>query len=94
MEENTTKRRTPVILGYIALIALLVAAVEFIFLGLDRILPQTEGQAVTAEASEREVEPSGASREDAPSFCPHCGKKLREGFAWGQFCPYCGNQVE
>ena len=80
------------IIGGIVLIIVLFIGVEFVFWALEQAIPQTglkDQPAVSAGQSTQEE-----SREDAPSFCVHCGKELPESFQWGQFCPWCGEKVE
>ena len=50
-----------------------------------------------SSASQSIDTPGGSGQqtdEDAPAFCPFCGKELNDSFQWGQFCPYCGKKVE
>lgn len=92
MDENKRDNKQAwTIVGFIVLIAVLTAAVQLIFKGLSYVVPQPAASVGTVEAADQGAPGVDA---EAPSFCPHCGSRLREGFQWGQYCPYCGNLVE
>ena len=101
MNETSGKKNILTILALCALIAVLVAVVIGIFGYLDTIVPESAKWSAM-ESSASASTPSDASGsstpvggdEDAPRFCPSCGKELHEGFQWGQFCPYCGEKVQ
>lgn len=109
MEEKKTGgvRNWLVIAALCVLIALLVFGVNRVFTYLAVRFPHSEVQetAVSTSASgslqgsdsaHTGSGTAGAGEtvdEEAPSFCPNCGRALHEGFQWGQYCPYCGAQV-
>ena len=86
------------IAGLIALIIVLFVGIKLIFAGLGVAIPQQPagsgepagpgGPAVTEQGE------TPGPGENAPAFCPFCGRELNESFQWGQFCPYCGEKVE
>ena len=91
MNESSGKKNALTILALCALIGALAAGILGIFALMQRIVPPPEPPAdVSASQSVSQSLPE----EDAPRFCPSCGKELHEGFQWGQFCPYCGEKVE
>ena len=81
------------IVGGILLIIVLFAAIKFIFLGLEQVIPRAPSDVSQSVSASRDVS-AAQSGQEAPSFCVHCGKALPESFAWGQFCPYCGEKME
>ena len=81
------------IVGGILLISVLFAAIKFIFLGLEQVIPRAPSDVSQSVSASRDVS-AAQSGQEAPNFCVHCGKALPESFAWGQFCPYCGEKVE
>ena len=87
---NENEKKTSdwkMIIGGIALIAVLFVGVQFIFWGLGEAIHQDVPDASASRSAPEE------GRTDAPSFCVHCGRELPERFEWGQFCPYCGEKV-
>lgn len=97
MNENGRRAKSILVMaGMILLIVLLVLGVNAIFSMLDTRYPFLHAD---ASASSQSSSASDAGRtetgdgEEAPRFCPACGKQLREGFQWGQYCPYCGEMV-
>ena len=88
MNENEKKTSDwKMIIGGIALIAVLFVGVQFIFWGLGEAIHQDVPDASASQSAPEE------GRTDAPSFCVHCGRELPASFEWGQFCPYCGEKV-
>ena len=94
----------PLIVGLCILIVLLVLGINGIFGFLHQRLPYGDvsssasvsasyGQVTDESGSTSASASSSAFQEEAPRFCPSCGKELHEGFQWGQYCPYCGEQV-
>ena len=93
MNENEKKSGDwKMIIGGVLLIIVLFAGVKFIFWGLGKAIPQSRLNHPPAVSASQSA-PEG-SREEAPSFCVHCGRALPDSFQWGQFCPYCGKKVE
>ena len=88
------KRNWLTIAGLIALIIVLCACVELLFMGLGMVIPNS-GQAAQGSqppAQSQQVQPSAGT--EAPAFCPFCGERLPSFFQWGQYCPWCGEQVD
>ena len=81
------------IVGGILLIIVLFAAIKFIFLGLEQVIPRAPSDVSQSVSASRDVS-AAQSGQESPSFCVHCGKALPERFEWGQFCPYCGEKIE
>ncbi len=83
------------------LVALLVFGVNRVFAMLAARYPKPDPQPGSASVSEPVSPPAasssgeetGSGSEEAPQFCPSCGRELHEGFQWGQYCPWCGEQV-
>lgn len=95
MNENENKSGSwKMILGGIALIIVLFAAVKLVFWGLGEAVPQTHLNGAPAASVSQSAPAGSGSEADAPSFCVHCGKALPDSFRWGQFCPYCGEKIE
>jgi len=89
-ESGTRSNDWKIIIGGIALIAVLFAGIKFTFWGLGKMVGQDNpdvSQSQPPGASQSRVgEPSG------PAYCVHCGEQLPEGFQWGQYCPFCGEK--
>ena len=100
MEDNTkTQNQAIVIIALLALVVALFLGVKLVFAALDAAIDSEDvvpsaSQSVESDAAQSSGEATSAEDADAPAFCTHCGKEMREGFQWGQFCPYCGKQVE
>ena len=97
MNESKQPRDRAVIIGSIVLILLMVLAVKGIFALLNADAQRNALSAPSTSAGQSTETPGGSGQqtdEDAPSFCPFCGKQLNDSFRWGQFCPYCGGKVE
>ena len=80
------------IVGGILLIIVLFAAIKFIFLGLEQVIPRAPSDVSQSVSASQDVS-AAQSGQESPSFCVHCGRELPERFEWGQFCPYCGEKV-
>ena len=99
MNDSAKKGWLP-IAGLIALIVVPVLGIKLIFAGLGTVIQQEPGAAQSAGAGQTSsaVTSSGSvsagTEENAPAFCPFCGKGLNGSFQWGQYCPYCGEKVE
>ena len=99
-ESEQKKRDWKVIIGLIALIAVLFVSIQLIFGWLGQVIPPEAKMNQDTSQSQTVQEPgtsqSGADRSElsAPSFCPFCGEELPASFQWGQYCPWCGEQVE
>ena len=98
-DNNKTQNQAIVIIGLIVLIVALFLGVKLVFAGLDAAIPDLDQMgaqnSVSTSQSVQTVGPADSAGEtDAPAFCTHCGKEMRDGFQWGQYCPYCGKQVE
>ena len=94
MNENEKKSGDwKMIVGGILLIVVLFAAIKFIFLGLEQVIPRAPSDVSQSVSASQDVS-AAQSGQEAHSFCVHCGKALPESFEWGQFCPYCGEKVE
>lgn len=97
MNEKKQSRDKAAIIGGIVLILLMVLAVKGIlaFLKADA---QKNAVPIPSSSASQSIDTPGSSGqqtdEEAPSFCPFCGKELNDSFQWGQFCPYCGKKVE
>ena len=91
MNDPSKKKTILTVAGLLLLILACVAAVELIFLGLGKAIPNQAkdpaGQSVQTQLPDQ-------SAPAAPSFCPFCGEGLPSSFQWGQFCPFCGERVE
>ena len=95
MNENENKSGSrKMILGGVALIIVLFAAVKLVFWGLGMAVPQTHLNDTPAASVSQSASAGNRSEVEAPSFCVHCGKALPDSFQWGQFCPWCGEKVE
>ncbi len=96
MNENEKKSGDwKMILGGIALIAVLFVSIKLIFWGLGETIQSNHPEVYQSASVPQEGSASGSQDEaDTPSFCVHCGKALPERFEWGQFCPYCGEKIE
>ena len=94
MNENEKKSGDwKMIVGGILLIVVLFAAIKFIFLGLEQVIPRAPSDVSQSVSASRDVS-AAQSGQEAPGFCIHCGKALPDSFQWGQFCQYCGEKVE
>ena len=94
MNENEKKSGDwKMIVGGILLIVVLFAAIKFICLGLEQVIPRAPSDVSQSVSASRDVS-AAQSGQEAPSFCVHCGKALPESFEWGQFCPWCGEKME
>ena len=94
MNENEKKSGDwKMIVGGILLIVVLFAAIKFIFLGLEQVIPRAPSDVSQSVSASQDVS-AAQSGQEAPGFCVHCGKALPDSFQWGQFCPYCGEKVE
>ena len=91
MNDPSKKKTFLTVAGLLLLILACVAAVELIFLGLGKAIPN---QAKDSAAQSVQTQLPDQSAPAAPSFCPFCGEGLPSAFQWGQFCPFCGERVE
>ena len=89
---NPSKKKTFLtVAGLLLLILACVAAVELIFLGLGKAIPN---QAKDSAAQSVQTQLPDQSAPAVPSFCPFCGEGLPSAFQWGQLCRFCGERVE
>ena len=97
MNEKKQSSDKAVIIGSIVLILLMVLAMKGIFAFLKADAQKNAVPIPSSSASQSIDTPGGSGQqtdEEAPSFCPFCGKELNDSFQWGQFCPSCGKKVE
>ena len=88
--ENEVQTKEKSLAFWVTMLVVLFVAVFGIFAMLRMVLPQDWEAKHQPEQEQVQVQ---EDESPAPNFCPFCGDKLPDSFAWGQYCPFCGENV-